>query len=82
MNLNEGTEINEEVQNVEETFKEASSDSFSGSVSPEQDVVQGSESIQLEQPETDVSYNAASLFVISMIAGLLIFHILSRRWQT
>ena len=29
-----------------------------------------------------MSYNVALLFVLSMLVGLIIFHILSRRWQT
>ena len=29
-----------------------------------------------------MSYNVAVLFVLSMLVGLIIFHILSRRWQT
>ena len=51
------------------------------------DVLSGTvESTQVEadQPtaQTDISFNVAIIFVLSMIVGLVIYHILSRRWQT
>ena len=39
----------------------------------------------IDTPEvlaSKMSYNVAVLFVLSMLVGLIIFHILSRRWQT
>jgi hypothetical protein len=30
----------------------------------------------------DMTYNVAVVFVLSMIVGLLVFHSLSRRWQS
>lgn len=45
-----------------------------------------SETVQvIDTPEvlaSKMSYNVAVLFVLSMLVGLIIFHILSRRWQT
>ena len=53
----------------------------SGSV----DIV-SSETVQvIDTPKvlaSKMSYNVAVLFVLSMLVGLIIFHILSRRWQT
>lgn len=51
------------------------------------DVLSGTvESTQVEadQPaaQTDISFNVAIIFVLSMIVGLVIYHILSRRWHT
>lgn len=50
------------------------------------DDIVSSETIQvIDTPEvlaSKMSYNVAVLFVLSMLVGLIIFHILSRRWQT
>ena len=50
------------------------------------DVLSGTvESTQVDdQPvaQTDISFNVAIIFVLSMIVGLVIYHILSRRWHT
>lgn len=50
------------------------------------DDIVSSETVQvIDTPEvlaSKMSYNVAVLFVLSMLVGLIIFHILSRRWQT
>ena len=50
------------------------------------DDIVSSETVQvIDTPEvlaSKMSYNVALLFVLSMLVGLIIFHILSRRWQT
>ena len=50
------------------------------------DDIVSSETVQvIDTPEvlaSKRSYNVAVLFVLSMLVGLIIFHILSRRWQT
>lgn len=50
------------------------------------DDIVSSETVQvIDTPEvlaSKISYNVALLFVLSMLVGLIIFHILSRRWQT
>ena len=50
-----------------------------------EDIV-SSETVQvIDTPKvlaSKMSYNVAVLFVLSMLVGLIIFHILSRRWQT
>ena len=50
------------------------------------DDIVSSETVQvIDTPEvlaSKISYNVAVLFVLSMLVGLIIFHILSRRWQT
>ena len=50
------------------------------------DDIVSSETVQvIDTPEvlaSKMSYNVAVLFVLSMLGGLIIFHILSRRWQT
>ena len=50
------------------------------------DYIVSSETVQvIDTPEvfaSKMSYNVAVLFVLSMLVGLIIFHILSRRWQT
>lgn len=50
------------------------------------DDIVSSETVQvIDTPEVlalKMSYNVAVLFVLSMLVGLIIFHILSRRWQT
>ena len=50
------------------------------------DDIVSSETVQvIDTPEvlaSKLSYNVAVLFVLSMLVGLIIFHILSRRWQT
>lgn len=40
--------------------------------------------VEADQPaaQTDISFNVAIIFVLSMIVGLVIYHILSRRWHT
>ncbi len=50
------------------------------------DDIVSSETVQvIDTPKvlaSKMSYNVAVLFVLSMLVGLIIFHILSRRWQT
>ena len=50
------------------------------------DDIVSSETVQvIDTPEvlaSKMSYNVAVLFVLSMLVGLIIFHLLSRRWQT
>ena len=50
------------------------------------DDIVSSETVQvIDTPEvlaSKMSYNVAVLFVLSMLVGLIIFHILSRRWQS
>ncbi len=50
------------------------------------DDIVSSETVQvIDTPEvlaSKMSYNVAVLFVLSMLVGLIIFHILSRRWET
>lgn len=50
------------------------------------DDIVSSETVQvIDTPEvlaSKMSYNVAVIFVLSMLVGLIIFHILSRRWQT
>lgn len=50
------------------------------------DDIVSSETVQVidtsEVLASKMSYNVAVLFVLSMLVGLIIFHILSRRWQT
>ena len=50
------------------------------------DDIVSSETVQvIDTPEvlaSKMSYNVALLFVLSMLVGLIIFHILSRRWKT
>lgn len=50
------------------------------------DDIVSSETVQvIDTPEvlaSKMSYNVAVLFVLSMLVGLIIFYILSRRWQT
>ena len=50
------------------------------------DDIVSSETVQvIDTPEvlaSKMSYNVAVLFVLSILVGLIIFHILSRRWQT
>jgi len=50
------------------------------------DDIVSSETVQvIDTPEvlaSKMSYNVAVLFVLSMLVGLIIFHILSWRWQT
>ena len=50
------------------------------------DDIVSSETVQvIDTPEvlaSKMSYNVAVLFILSMLVGLIIFHILSRRWQT
>ena len=50
------------------------------------DDIVSSETVQvIDTPEvlaSKMSYNVAVLFVLAMLVGLIIFHILSRRWQT
>lgn len=65
----------------------AASPTVDGSIeeSGSDDIV-SSETVQvIDTPEvlaSKMSYNVAVLFVLSMLVGLIIFHILSRRWQT
>ena len=50
------------------------------------DDIVSSETVQvIDTPKvlaSKMSYNVAVLFVLSMLVGLIIFHILTRRWQT
>ena len=49
------------------------------------DIVSSETVLVIDTPEvlaSKMSYNVALLFVLSMLVGLIIFHILSRRWQT
>ena len=50
------------------------------------DDIVSSETVQvIDTPKvlaSKMSYNVAVLFVLSMLVGLIIYHILSRRWQT
>lgn len=50
------------------------------------DDIVSSETVQvIDTPDVlapQMSYNVAVLFVLSMLVGLIIFYILSRRWQT
>ena len=50
------------------------------------DDIVSSETVQvIDTPEvlaSKMSYNVAVVFVLSMLVGIIIFHILSLRWQT
>ena len=49
------------------------------------DIVSSETVLVIDTPEvlaSKMSYNVAVLFVLSMLVGLIIFHILSQRWQT
>lgn len=76
MSNQEGTEYElVEVEKVDsnDTVPDASVDN---------EVTSTAQVVEPEAQASDMSYNVASVFVISMIVGLLVFHIFSRRWQT
>lgn len=81
----EGTESLNEMDTQEST---QAADSVNGSSnSADGDTLTGSvESVQVDADQqtfqTDLSFNVATIFVLAMLVGLVIFHILSRRWQT
>ena len=84
MTIQEGTEFIDDVD-IEETAETVLPDNSNDTVPAEQIDNETTSTIDVVEPEaqaSDMSYNVASLFVISMIVGLLVFHILSRRWQT
>lgn len=83
MTIQEGTEFIDDVEN-EETAETVLPDTSNDTVPAEPIDNQTTSTIDVEPeaPASDMSYNVASLFVLSMIVGLLVFHILSRRWQT
>lgn len=76
MSIQEGTEYElVEVEKVDsnDTVPDASVDN---------EITSTAQVVEPEAQASDMSYNVASVFVISMIVGLLVFHIFSRRWQT
>ena len=76
MSIQEGTEYElVEVEKVDsnDTVPDASVDN---------EIISTAQVVEPEAQASDMSYNVASVFVISMIVGLLVFHIFSRRWQT
>lgn len=79
--IQEGTEFID-LEN-EETAETVLPDNQNDPVPAETDYSDNFSTAQVVEPEaqaSDMCYNVASLFVISMIVGLLVFHILSRRW--
>lgn len=79
------TEILEN-QETQETAPAASPTVDGSTEESRSDDIVSSETVQvIDTPEvlaSKMSYNVAVLFVLSMLVGLIIFHILSRRWQT
>lgn len=79
------TEILEN-QKTQETAPAASPTVNGSTEESRSDDIVSSETVQvIDTPEvlaSKMSYNVAVLFVLSMLVGLIIFHILSRRWQT
>lgn len=82
MNDVESTELLEDTQAVQDATESVDQ----GADSTGSDAFGTGETIEvIDAPEaqaSNLSYNMAVLFVLSMLAGLIIFHILSRRWQT
>ena len=82
MNDVESTEILEDPQIDQDSTQSVDQDADSSG----SDAFGSGEIIEvIDTPETQastLSYNVAVLFVLSMLVGLVIFHILSRRWQT
>lgn len=82
MNDVESTEILEDPQIDQDSTQSVDQDADSSG----SDAFGSGETIEvIDTPETQAStltYNVAVLFVLSMLVGLVIFHILSRRWQT
>ena len=83
MTIQEGTEFIDGVE-TEETAETVLPDNSNDTVpvEPINNQTNSTIDVEPEAPASDMSYNVASLFVLSMIVGLLVFHILSRRWQT
>lgn len=81
----EGTEHIEDVEDQETVTGDTSVDQESPDKGGS-DVVESTQVIEVVDPPdvaaSNMSYNIATLFVLSMIVGLIVFHILSRRWQT
>lgn len=75
-----------ENQETQETAPAASPTVDGSTEESGSDDIVSSETVQvIDTPEvlaSKMSYNVAVLFVLSMLVGLIIFHILSRRWQT
>ena len=84
MTIQEGTEFIDDVENEEtaETVLPDTSNDTVPDASVDNEVTSTAQVVEPEAQASDMSYNVASLFVLSMIVGLLVFHILSRRWQT
>ena len=75
-----------EILENQETARAASPTIDGSTEESRSDDIVSSETVQvIDTPEvlaSKMSYNVAVLFVLSMLVGLIIFHILSRRWQT
>lgn len=75
-----------EILENQETAPAASSTVDGSTEESRSDDIVSSETVQVIDTSDvlapQMSYNVAVLFVLSMLAGLIIFHILSRRWQT
>lgn len=75
-----------EILENQETAPAASPTVVGSTEESRSDDIVSSETVQvIDTPEvlaSKMSYNVAVLFVLSMLVGLIIFHILSRRWQT
>ena len=80
----EGTEHIEDVEDQETVTSDTSVDQEHPDKGGS-DVIESTQAIEVDPPDvaaSNMSYNIATLFVLSMIVGLIVFHILSRRWQT
>lgn len=81
----EGTEHIEDVEDQETVTGDTSVDQESPDKGGS-DVIESTQAIEVVDPPdvaaSNMSYNVSVLFVLSMLLGLIIFYILSRRWQT
>lgn len=48
---------------------------------PDGEVVLSTESVDVPSGSSDVTWNLAVIFILSMIVGILVFDSLSRRWH-